>query len=248
MHTHTFVLVIGILMTLSGCQTDMPKAIEPTLTQESTQAHVVRKVRPGGIVYSQSNLYVYDAILVEEAIKVNGKGPLDPRLVLKQGDLLSMSFQRKAAYYYATEHRTQKLSDALVQSITTSGPSVQGIKQLKNSNTYQGFVISSSKGGGITEHTYTLPGNAKWRLTKGIPKNKKGTSVSIKYLGIKDGQLMFEYIDFQNKPKVFQKSEKIQKEVIHKPARNGPTQVGSVRLDIISITGTTLTYRIFAKL
>ena len=145
-------------------------------------------------------------------------------------------------------NRTQKLSDALVQSITTSGPSVQGIKQLKNSNTYQGFVISSSKGGGITEHTYTLPGNAKWRLTKGIPKNKKGTSVSIKYLGIKDGQLMFEYIDFQNKPKVFQKSEKIQKEVIYKPARNGPTQVGSVRLDIISITGTTLTYRIFAKL
>lgn len=142
MHTHTFVLLIGILMTLTGCQTDMPKAIEPTLTQESTRAHVVRKVRPGGIVYSQSSLYVYDAISVEETIKVNGKSPLDPRLVLKQGDLLSMSFQRKAAYYYATEHRTQKLSDALIQSITTNGPSVQGIKQLKNSNTYQGFVIS----------------------------------------------------------------------------------------------------------
>ena len=179
-------------MTLTGCQTDMTKAIERTLTQESTHAHVVRKVRPGGIVYSQSN-------------------PLVPRLVLKQEDLLSMSFQRKAAYYYATEHRTQKLSDALIQSITTNGPSVQGIKQLKNSNTYQGFVISSSKGGGITEHTYTLPGNAKWRLTKGIPKNKKGTSVSIKYLGIKDGQLMFEYIDFQNKLKVFKKSEKYKK-------------------------------------
>ena len=192
MHTHTFALLIGILMTLTGCQTDMPKAIEPTLTQESTHAHVVRKVRPGGIVYSQSN-------------------PLDPRLVLKQGDLLSMSFQRKAAYYYATEHRTQKLSDALIQSITTNGPSVQEIKQLKNSNTYQGFVISDLKGGGITEHTYSLPGNAKWQLTKGIPKNKKGTSVSIKYLGIKDGQLMFEYIDFQNKLKVFKKSEKYKK-------------------------------------
>ena len=58
---------------------------------------------------------------------------------------------------------------------------------------------------------------------------------------------MFEYIDFQNKPKAFKKSEKIQKEVIYKPARNGPTQVGLVPLDIISITGTTLTYRIFAK-
>ena len=44
-----------------------------------------------------------------------------------------------------------------------------------------------------------------------------------------------------------QKKREIQKEVIYKPARNGPTQVGSVRLDIISITGTTLTYRIFAE-
>ena len=235
-------------MTLTGCQTDMPKTIEPTFTQERTRSNVVRNVRPGGIVFSESNLYVYDAILIEQTIKVNGKGLIDPRLVLKQGDLLAMSFQRKAAYYFATEHRTQKFSDALIQSMATSGPSVQGIKQLKNSSTYQGFVMTTSKNGSITEYTYTLPSDAKWRLSKGFPKNKKGNSTSIKYLGIKDGQLMFEYIDFQNKPKVFQKSEKTQKEVIYKPARKGPIQVGSVRLDIISITGTTLTYRIYAKL
>ena len=55
----------------------------------------------------------------------------------------------------------------------------------------------------------------------------------------------------QSKPIIktesIQKKREIQKEVIYKPARNGPTQVGSVRLDIISITGTALTYRIFAK-
>lgn len=241
------IFIIGSFIALTGCQSDMPKTIEPTLTQESTRTNVVRKVRPGGVLYSQSNLYVYDAILIDQTIKVNGKGLLQPRLVLKEGDLLTMSFHRKAAYYYAMEHRTQKLSDTLLKSMTSKGPGVQGIKQLKGTNTYQGFVMTNESNGSITEYTYTLPNDAKWQLSKGIPKNKKGSSISVKYLGIKDGQLMFEYIDFQNKPKIFQKSNKTQREIIYSPARNGRIEVGSVRIEIINISGTTLTYRIFAK-
>jgi hypothetical protein len=239
MFRYQLIIIPILILMLNGCQTDQLESIEPTHEQYHTSLGTREKASPGAIIYSHANLYTYDAIEILGDIDVKGPSSLAPNLKLQSGTTLSLQFQRQTTFYYAARFKTQKLSEELVKTLTTQGNAIHGIKKNKKTGTYEGFVINSNG-----EYTYKLPKGAKWRIRKTASIDKKGSATSIKYMGIKDNQLVFQHIDFNNKVMTLKTKAHSSVRTVRAPIDHKTVRIGDITVEIINIDQEQITYRL----
>ena len=204
---------------------------------------------PNTNIYFDSEAYTLQAILVKNTVKVKNDvtgSKIAPLLHIKSGDVLGFDRESSEYDYYVTNKTYEKPGEIMVKIVTQPGlnaTAIQGLKISKKSKKVLGFVINP-----YGEYTYEIPKNTSWEKTQVPDRTKKGNIERIDYLGIKDNNLQFGYTTMKPGslvivPLAGSKNISNQK-IILIPIDKKTFNIGKHRIEILSIKGSTITYKI----
>ncbi|MEC8882719.1 MAG: hypothetical protein VX737_05525 [Pseudomonadota bacterium] len=249
MSRYLSICLVGLLV-LSGCSN--MTAVSSKKHSQTTKINRVMSASPNTNIYLDIEAHTRQAIWLKDSIKVKNdvnSSRIPPYLYIKKSTLLVFDRETSEYDYYVTK-KTPETVGEMVKLVTLPGTggsrhseAIQGLKISKKSNRIQGFVIN-----GYGEYTYEVPKNISWEKTQTVVHNKKGSSERIDYLGIKNNNLQFRYRITEPFGPVTvalgaPKSGSHEK-IISIPIDKKTFNIGKHHIEILSIKGSTITYKI----
>ena len=200
-----YLATITSLLFLTGC--DPNGAVKQTKLdkiEEKTEVKQVKTAKPGQIIYNEKHLQTHPALRLHNSVNTKHSSFFAPKLHLRKGELLVRLLENKKYEYYAIQKHSENLREFFVSSLTAKKynhvQNVQGIRRDKETGELDGFVISSDR-----EYAFDLPKTLSWENTSAYPSKTKNSQSTIRYLGIKNNELIFNHYDFEHTPKRFGK-------------------------------------------
>ncbi|MBN9289156.1 MAG: hypothetical protein BGO43_12305 [Gammaproteobacteria bacterium 39-13] len=191
-----FSVVFFSLLFCSNCISKMvnsesyiPIQSQPDVSQIDVSAS---HAKVGEYIYRQAQQYKMDGIALHSQINIKNKNIFKPNVTISPQNLVK-TVSREGYDYYVAKTTADSFKQEVLHSLNPISAQTKGIKIKKDDSRIKVFTIS-----GNIENSYPFPKETHWEKISLIDMSKPASENSLKYIGVQEGNLLFQHVKIDN--------------------------------------------------